>query len=584
MVKRIIVIIVVAIAFASCRNTYSSDTSLLGVSLPDEIPGFYMIMYNGTDYCIDIPKGSQEDGIELTLWKKNRGANQVWNIEEENGYVRFISYNKKVLVLKHDPVTDELKVVQTERDDDSDMQLWKIEKTGNTYNIYSKYNGNVLTANSTLIGYKLKVKAEADENRWSLISLGNELFTPKQMKEDVDYFLKTIENTHPNMYAYASKEAVKERVDELLKELDKPLPYKDFYAKVAQLNSLFDGHTQIFYHNGLNYRHLIDYYYAKGGSFFPRDVSYESDKIYYIDSLNKKARIISINGIPAEKICSTLNKVVSSEKEKTNALYINRLFPLYLYAFLDIQGPVFNTVLEENQEINEQGKTLNQLVRLHHPYYDRDEMYSMRVVEDTIALIEYNTCPMGADVDDFKQFIDSSFLVIKDKKIKHVFVDITRNGGGGGDEVNIFLYNKFNHKAHFWQSVKYVRRPGTEKIDTIKVLQCKDYIENQYAHNAYIIQSPLTYSAAVGVSAWFKFSKRAVIIGEETGGTTAAYVYTPTFTFPNSQIQFRVSNTLWTFPFGARLDQGILPDIPAEINFDRPHFEANDLRRFLNHP
>ncbi|MEI7048748.1 hypothetical protein, partial [Klebsiella pneumoniae] len=70
-------------------------------------------------------------------------------------------------------------------------------------------------------------------------------------------------------------------------------------------------------------------------------------------------------------------------------------------------------------------------------------------------------------------------------------------------------------------------------------------------------------------------------MGEETGGTTAAYVYARTYQLPNSKITYQVSNTLWKFPFGARKDQGIVPDVEVKIDYSKPHFELSDLKAFL---
>jgi len=184
-------------------------------------------------------------------------------------------------------------------------------------------------------------------------------------------------------------------------------------------------------------------------------------------------------------------------------------------------------------------------------------------------------------VQEWSLFIKNSFTEINRLGIKHVFVDITRNGGGGGDEVNRLLYNELNHKAYNWTSMMYKKNSGKLKQDTISVPQCTENITNGYADQVYLIQSGCTYSAAVGISAWFKFSGRGKIIGDETGGTTAAYVYAPHYMLPNSRIEYQVSNTLWTFPFGARIDQGILPDLPVKIDFENHHFKVEDLKDFL---
>jgi hypothetical protein len=298
---------------------------------------------------------------------------------------------------------------------------------------------------------------------------------------------------------------------------------------------------------------------------------------------------VSINTIPSKQILDVMNNTMNFENAGMNNLSLQQSFQLHLYSFLNIQGPWYELETKDSQTNQpsttlEKGRPLEEFFAIFHPYYDRDEKFKLVTYEkDSMALIEYNMCPMDpVSVQELDLFMKNSFKEINRLGIKHLFVDITRNGGGGGDDVNRLLYNKLNHQAHNWTSTMYKKRPGVLKPDSIAVPQCTDNVTGGYAHNVYLIQSCCTYSAAVGISAWFKFSGRAKIIGEETGGTTAAYVYAPQYILPNSRIEYQVSGTLWTFPFGARTDQGILPDIPVKIDFEKPHFELKDLKAFLD--
>ncbi len=549
----------------------------------------YNLKVAGQEHCIDIPRHSRNRLEELATWKMNGGDNQLWTLQKEGEYYKIKSFeNQKVITAATNETTGIVTIVQDE-ENNSDAQLWRFtQKDNNRWSIQSKESGKILKATTAK---KLILSAEKEENEgfWELFDLFHQTLSPEEMKSDMDFYLSTIERTHPNMYAYATQKEVDDRKKEVSAYITQPRSYPDFYRKISEMNSLFDGHTQIF-RSGENFRYT-NFYRLNAGLFFPLPVSYEGDKIYLcstVDGTLVRKEIETINTVPADSICRMLNKVWNFENKRMSYRNIEREFGAQIHAYLGIRGPWFEVLLKkdsasEAERILAKGKTAAAIYG-NNGYYGRTQDYSFRMFEnESIALIEYNACPMGSEpVDQTRQFMEASFGKIREKNIQHVFIDITRNGGGGGDEVNKYLYNQLNHEARNWKSTLANKQPSTGRIHTRQIPQCTETIKDGYAHKVYLIQSCLTYSAAVGISAWFKFSGRGVILGEETGGTTAAYVYTPSFVMPNSQINFRVSNSLWSFPFGARLDQGILPDIPVEIDLSKPHYEVEDLKRFIS--
>jgi len=552
----------------------------------------YLLKYLQSNNCIDIPRGSDQNGIELKLWEVNYGGNQQWVLKKEGDYYQIISkFNGKAISITKDKSTGQYLIIQLDNVK-SDVQLWNIKKQGPAYSITTKLNGYALNALSdnglTLIHLK-----DGNKGFWNIQGMNEDIkafLSPAEMKADVDAYLNMLAQNHPNRYAYTPKETFDNRVDQLKESLNDSLLYRDFFGKIIQLNNLVDGHTQI-YREGSNSRHLSIYYSHKG-LFFPHLVKIENGKIYLKQSNEKNTdlqEIESINTIPSKEILRVFNNAMNYESDEMNNWALQQSFQLYLYSFMNIQGPWYEMETKDSRTNQlcitlEKGRPIDEFVVNYHPYYDRNEKFKFVTYEkDSIALIEYNMCPMDPmSVKELDLFMKNSFSEIIRSGIKHVFVDITRNGGGGGDEVNKLLYNKLNHKAYNWTSIMYKKKPGVLKPDSITVPQCTDNITDGYANNVYLIQSRCTYSAAVGISAWFKFSGRAKIIGDETGGTTAAYVYAPEYFLPNSRIEYQVSNTLWTFPFGARTDQGILPDIPVKIVFEKHHFELADLKAFLS--
>lgn len=552
----------------------------------------YSIIELATGKCIDIPRGTDINGTQMTLYKRNEGPNQHWSLRKEGDYYKIISeHNRKAIAVVLDGSSNKALIVQ-DNNKEADAQLWTVKEFGSFRAFYSKLNGQALLPATGDTLMQLKQADDHAAGVWvmkpaeNIFTINKETLTPAEMKADLDELIKTLASNHPDMYAYTTKEKFNQEVAKVRQSFSQPLLYREFFSRIIRLNKLFDGHTNI--NPIVNSRQTMSYLKA-GGLFFPHPVRVENGKLFLSFGQNdsSKIEVLSINRIPVSEILNQLGQVTNYEKQKMNDWNVQSNFGLILHGILNIQGPWFEYESrwhKSGMKANtiEQGITAQNLLAGNTRYYDRNEKFQYRSFEkESIALIEYNTCPMNQEsIKDLDAFLVNSFNDIKEKGIRNLFIDVSRNGGGGGDEVNSLLYNKLNHQARNWQSVMYKKVPDRAKLDTIPVPQCTNMITDGFDGNVYLIQSGYTYSAAVGVAAWMKFSGRGKVFGEETGGTTAAYVYAPVHQLPNSKILYQVSNTLWKFPFGARKDQGILPDVPVSIDYAKPHFELNDLKEF----
>jgi hypothetical protein len=70
--------------------------------------------------------------------------------------------------------------------------------------------------------------------------------TPDKLKEDLDFLFKTIEEVHPNMYAYISEEEYVEIKHEFYKHIDHAMSISEYWIYVRTVVScLKDSHTRI---------------------------------------------------------------------------------------------------------------------------------------------------------------------------------------------------------------------------------------------------------------------------------------------------------------------------------------------------
>ena len=72
------------------------------------------------------------------------------------------------------------------------------------------------------------------------------LIPPEKLKEDLDFLLKTIQEAHPNMYAYISEEKYTAVRDELYRHFDHAMSASEFYVYVqTAVSCLKDTHTMV---------------------------------------------------------------------------------------------------------------------------------------------------------------------------------------------------------------------------------------------------------------------------------------------------------------------------------------------------
>ena len=133
--------------------------------------------------------------------------------------------------------------------------------------------------------------------------LNNDLLSPEELIADFDYMLITLEETHPNLYAYVPKEEFVKKTDVFRKSINKPMSLAEFYKILYKTIALIrQGHTMVFGDAGFSD------FKDGGGLSFPLKITYFLDHIYIDQNfcsnkeLTRGTELIAINRIPVTKI------------------------------------------------------------------------------------------------------------------------------------------------------------------------------------------------------------------------------------------------------------------------------------------
>jgi hypothetical protein len=432
------------------------------------------------------------------------------------------------------------------------------------------------------------------------------LFSPKEMREDVEYFYEKLLETHPNPFQKLTLEQLKQKIDSLKNSLDKPLTLHEFWSKLASLNCYFDGHTGI-----LPMDELFQYADKNQKFIIPVCPTFriDNDRLYFPDTSlfwqkeQQGKEIKSINHIPVLQILRDIRSYFSNETPLLNNYLIQNLFMFWYNMSYDVidsmeieyrlnsDSIAYYTVYANNETTTKWKNHLNTiLVKPAH--------YSLRYYpQDSIAIVELNTCMMSNEEftiykHDLRKFTDTIISI----GIKHLFIDMSSNTGGNSVQAaEILNYIKTSKKKYRSTSVKIKLSPTSRKafgLNKIRSLKDGEYYSVEgyykpkhtgklYKNNLYLIQGTLTYSSGAELSPLFKYHKIGTIIGEETGALTSGYIDIEFHPLPNSHIVFRCSMKEYVEP-GSNLDgRGTLPDIEYPIGLQMKSFSLEELKEML---
>jgi hypothetical protein len=414
----------------------------------------------------------------------------------------------------------------------------------------------------------------------------NTILSPEQMHKDIDHAFHILSKVHANMYAFNDKKTIEKYKEGLYKACSEPMEAVEFNRRLHILDMLFDGHTGVHFPYWWQIKDNKDY--------FPVPVIVESGKIYLYDTdTQKKMSIVSINNEEVEDIYKRM--VNQNEINAFHELHASKDFPRRLFLYTEIRPP-FEVAVDNGNRIEIlklDGTTLSEGEQLYKGLKDKPR-YDFRIYpEKSIAIIDYNTCGYSLNDEFVREELDKIFRgmfeQVTKNNIEHLFIDISRNGGGNtGTNSYILKHIQYNDTIKLAESVQRQYDPfGENGIYELNSLISSTYTstytpkKDGYSGNIYLIQGRASYSAAMGIAQWFENIRRAIIIGEETGQATAHYIDSRGYLLPETETYLGCSYKYCKdLPDGYE-SQGVLPDVPIKLDYNKIHYDLDNLLDFL---
>jgi hypothetical protein len=338
---------------------------------------------------------------------------------------------------------------------------------------------------------------------------------------------------------------------------------------------------------------VADYiaYAQSGGTLFPLEVAIEDGKALIRKNWSSNPEIktgselVSINGQSIESVFKEIYPQISAERLYfKHAQLENMSLPrFYWLAFGEVK--YFEVQVLQNGKLTTDH--ISAIKAIEDFEMKREDILKHERIFKSLSPATAYIQPgdFGGYLDQYKQFIDSSFNEIKAKAYKNLILDL-RNHSGGDDAYGDYLVSYIADNPFKWASRFQLKTSQALKAHSRKhrdttqaywksILEHKDgeiydyefdnYIpqpeSNRFKGQVYVLVNRQSYSQSTVTASQVKDYGWATIVGEETGEYPNLYASIYSYSLPETGITVEVAKGKIERVSGADHGTGLMPDI-----------------------
>ena len=415
------------------------------------------------------------------------------------------------------------------------------------------------------------------------------IFSPNKLREDLDFLFKTIEEVHPNMYAYTSKESFSKLRDQLYSQSSKPMSRLELYKAIAPVVAfLKNGHTFMQLPRG-----AFEEYLQKGGKIFPLECYWDGTSMILKscasgDDLPIGGEILNIDNQNAKEFLVRTTRYFPAENKPYNLglLESENTLPMLLWLekgnaesmtinIKTMDGTIEKYVIKprskteiENQDIANETKDTT-------ASSDKNPNYSYHfILEHNVGLIKFNSC---TDLEKFEAFLVESFGKLQEQSPDNLIIDIRKNSGGHSTLGDAFLEYLTDKPFRQFEKIELkVSKQVCEQYNSLGMEEPEGQIgsiesyeggfeqpgENplRFKGKLFLLTGPATASSALSFAAAVKHFGIGTLIGRETEETPVSYGHCIFGSLTNTGLGFSVACKRFVDAGGVDNGRGVVPD------------------------
>ncbi len=435
---------------------------------------------------------------------------------------------------------------------------------------------------------------------------------PSLLREDVDVFVRTMEDLGVDPYANLPKASFYREIERLKRGLTRPLTRREFLLLFGPVvNDLRLSHTLL----KADYWFDQAYYDSRKGTYFPLDVAIEAGRLLVERSYAPAGpppgeEIVSINHVAAPSLLAALVRQSTATTDFAKLEDVRASFPVWLwwvFGWSDRFRVETRTGVHEAQGLTAKELDARRQEASRPSTATSGEQYEYAPADPKVGRLVFRDFGIR-DTAAYRRFLEASFRDLGSRAVPNLVIDV-RGHGGGGDEYGVEIVRYLYDKPFRAYSHSYNKKSRTSEAFYLQFLPpqarndpasrslvawngaCAD--EHEYGESyecSLDVYQPqpedLRFKGRVYVlSDWRVVSAGAVfvglikdygigrVVGTETGQSPSSDGQGCYFLLPNSNVMATGSTTYSVRPSGdPGGTRGVVPDYEVRESLaDRRH-------------
>lgn len=434
-------------------------------------------------------------------------------------------------------------------------------------------------------------------------------YPKNKLQKDYTIFRKVLEESHPSLYWFTSKDSMDYFFDDGFRHLNDSMTEVQFRNVLSYVVSkIHCGHTAVKYSK--QYGKYLDTAKLK---MFPLSFKVWGDSMIITANINRKDSILkygtmvtAIDGYSTRQLTDSFMNYVSGDGNSINGKYqslsntgafggiyrnVMGLKDQVVVTYIDSSGtkqtvsvPVFDPSVKDTTKKTPGGKPGPKQPK------DRLQFASRYVQIDTTLSSAYMTVHTFTRGNKLRSFWRKAFRELDHRNIQHLVVDVRTNGGGEAGLSTLLTryladkkfkladslyairrsskYGKYiSWQPFYWSLLQFVthkEKDGNYHFGYFERHYFLPKKRHHYDGDIYLVTGGNSFSATTLFVKTLQGQPNVKVIGEETGG--GAYGNTawmiPDVTLPNTKVRFRLPKFRMVMDKNlVKEGRGIMPDI-----------------------